>query len=300
VRFGVGHPSTRAALNAIYNRLSWENKEVFQNRFSWLFRQVPRVIAPGNWTVRFAGKELVLPLTTDGLWLEWALALCSLGHETEIKKTYERLIRSPRPPKCVVDIGANYGGHSLLFLIHGIPTISIEPNPNCHDYFRRAAELNRVTCDIRPVALGNAETQVELWFPKTETWLGSICPEVKERLEQRTALDKVLVRQTTLDHLLEDSADRPDLIKIDTEGNELPVLQGAAKTLERYKPMIIIESWCDESRAELFHFFDQAGYGLFPLPVPLLGTPHPVDLADYLQHPATNWIAANRARGLPF
>src|SRR5882724_9496142 len=99
VRFAVAHPSTRAVLNLVYNNLSWNNKEAYQNRFSWLFRPKTRAITPGNWTVHFAGKPLVLPLTSGGLWLEWALALCSLGHETEIKQIYERLIRSAHPPK---------------------------------------------------------------------------------------------------------------------------------------------------------------------------------------------------------
>lgn len=299
VRFGVARPSTRAVLNSVYNRLSWDRKEIYQNRFSWLFRQWPREITPGTWTVHFAGKPLVLPLTTDGLWLEWALALCSLGHETEIKQTYERLILSPNPPKRFVDIGANYGGHSLLFLIHGIPTISIEPNPTCHDYLRRAAQLNNVSCDIRPLALGNEESQVELWFPATETWLGSVSPETKDKLSTRDSINKVVVQQTTLDHLLENTCDAPDLIKIDTEGNELRVLQGAVNTIQRCKPPIIIESWCDDSRQELFRFFEQSGYVLFPLPLPPEGRPLPVDAATYFQHPATNWIAVPKERGLP-
>src|SRR5207244_1596467 len=98
-------------------------------------------------------------------------AVSLLGHETEIKQTYERLLLSRHRPTCFIDVGANYGGHSMLFLAHGIRTISVEPNEQCHAFFRQVAALNQVECDIRQVALGKEESIVDLWFPPTETWL---------------------------------------------------------------------------------------------------------------------------------
>lgn len=112
------------------------------------------------------------PLDGHDTWLEWDLALSMLGHELEVKHTYLNLIRLQRP-KLFFAIGANYGLHSTMFLIHGVPTVSFEPNPRCHEYFRKLALRNHVQCDIQQLALGAAEGWVQVSFPDRETWLGS-------------------------------------------------------------------------------------------------------------------------------
>src|ERR1700722_9247274 len=53
----------------------------------------------------------------------------SEGHDSELKQTYASLIQLEHPPRLVLDIGANYGTHSIIFLSHDIETVSFEPNP---------------------------------------------------------------------------------------------------------------------------------------------------------------------------
>ncbi len=151
--------------------------------YSKIFRDHDRPIDAGNWRLEFAGKPFLLPISGNNAWLEWDLAISACGHELELKLTYETLIRSHRPGQ-FFDIGANYGQHSLLFLIHGVPTVSFEPNPACHHYFRRCCELNGVECGLQPIALDAEEGTADLWFPETGTWLGTIDTAVKERLSQ--------------------------------------------------------------------------------------------------------------------
>jgi FkbM family methyltransferase len=52
---------------------------------------------------------------------------------------------------------------------------------------------------------------------------------------------------------------KPSLIKIDTEGSELPVLHGAIQTLTR-KPMIVVETHSPESLVESTKFLAARGY----------------------------------------
>jgi hypothetical protein len=62
---------------------------------------------------------------------------------------------------------------------------------------------------------------------------------------------------------------RLDLIKLDVDGNELPVLRGAAQTLARLRPIVVFE-FCPyllEERHEqpgaLLAVFDAAGYVVY-------------------------------------
>ena len=116
------------ALYAIYSLLSIPQRERFHSEFAKLFRNGITRSRPGTWSVNFAGKDILIPLNPDTLWLDWDLAVSILRHDTELMETYAGLIghRSYRP-QVFVDIGANYGTHSLLFLVHGLPALSFEP-----------------------------------------------------------------------------------------------------------------------------------------------------------------------------
>jgi hypothetical protein len=118
----------RKALYAIYSLLSVPHRERFHSEFAKLFRNGITRSRPGTWSVKFAGKDILIPLSPDTLWLDWDLAVSIPGHDTEVKETHAALIghRSNRP-QVFVDIGANCGTHSLLFLVHGIPSLSSEP-----------------------------------------------------------------------------------------------------------------------------------------------------------------------------
>lgn len=48
--------------------------------------------------------------------------------------------------------------------------------------------------------------------------------------------------------MVEEAGEGPDLVKIDTEGSELAVLQGALGVLQRYCPLVVLESWPPTSR----------------------------------------------------
>ena len=244
VRWLVSRRETRACLNLVYNRLSPARKETFYALFAKIFRERCRHVAAGEWWVNVGGRWAALPLDGQDTWLEWDLAVSLLGHEVEIKHTYLDLIRFRRP-KLFFDIGANYGLHSALFLLHGIPTVSFEPNPRCHQYFQKLTERNHVPGDLQPVALGATEGWADISFPERETWLGSTNPAIVDQVAQAYGgqVTKVRVAQTTVDSFVQRDGRCPDLIKIDTEGNEPSILEGARKTLATCRPWVIFESW---------------------------------------------------------
>jgi FkbM family methyltransferase len=291
VRWLVARRTTRTGLNLAYNRLAASRKEDVYALFAKIFRGHPRPIADGVWWANVGGRWAALPLGGHDAWLEWDLAVSMLGHELEIKQTYLNLIRLRRP-KLFFDIGANYGLHSLVFLLHGVPTVSFEPNPRCHEYFRKLARRNRVRGDIQQVALGAAEGSIEMLFPEQETWLGSTDPDISHRLvETHGSVTRMHVPQTTLDTFTQRDGRRPDLIKIDTEGSEAAILQGARKTLGTCRPWVIFESWRSAGRENLLTLFADLDYKICALPLQLPRSPRVLEWAGLLEWPDTNLIA---------
>jgi len=289
VRGMAAHSSSRLCLNLVYSALPHREKARFHALCCRLFADGGQQFEDGNWIVKFAGKRLVLPLTAEGAWQEWDAAVAILGHDLEIKTTYANLLRWRRP-KLFFDVGANYGLHSLLFLAHGIRTVSFEPNANCHAYLRRVCELNHLVCNIQPVALSDVEGFTELWFPERQTWMGTTDARVRESLGKDFGLSSLLVEQTTIDNFVARHGCRPDLIKIDTEGNELHILRGSRETLRSLRPLVIFESW-PGGRDGLFHIFEEVGYRISPLPLQPRSPARVLENRSFFEHPGRNFIA---------
>jgi FkbM family methyltransferase len=269
VRWMAAYHLSRRCLNCVHLMLSPSSKQWFHAHFFRLFLDSRRtLIQGGDWAIRFAGKPIRLPITPILSVNEWGLALAILGHEADIKVTYETFVTTRRP-QVFFDIGANYGTHSLLFLSHGIRTVTFEPNTQCHNYLRRTCALNGFSCDIRPLALGAHEGYIDFWFPESATWLGTTEPEVRDRQSREgRSLTNIRVQQTTVDRFVANSGLKPELIKIDTEGSELGVLRGARETLTSCRPAVIFESFVDSrDRSELWSLFVEMNYSIFPLPV---------------------------------
>jgi FkbM family methyltransferase len=281
--------SSRQCLNLLYSALSRREKARFHALCNALFADGGAQLEDGSWIVKFAGKRLVLPLTAEGGWQEWDAAVAILGHDLEIKTTYANLLRWRRP-QLFFDVGANYGLHSLLFLVHGIRTVSFEPNANCHAYLRRVCELNNLVCNIQPVALSDVEGFTELWFPEKQTWMGTTDAHVRESLGKDFGLCSLEVEQTTIDNFVARHGCRPDLIKIDTEGSELPVLKGSRETLGSIRPLVIFESW-PEGRDGLFRMFEEVDYRISQLPLLPRLSARVLENCSFLEHPARNFIA---------
>lgn len=234
----------------------------------------------------------MMPLRRGSFWLDWDNAVSIVGHDIEVKQTYESFIALPSErPDLFIDIGANYGTHSLLFLVHGIEVVTFEPNSSCHDCFRQMCDLNGVRPRLEPLALGEAKGYVEFSYPKRDTWLGSTTPEVIERLQGSEDLITEKVEQRTLDDFYPEIGNKRTLIKIDTEGNELSVLKGANKILKETRPRIIFECFSQSEKSKLFEHFAGERYSVYPLPWSPNSDADAFSERQFSASSATNFIA---------
>ena len=132
-----------------------------------------------------------------------------------------------------VDVGANIGHHTLVAASRGAAVHAFEPVPRLAERIRRNAALNRLESPIYVIeaALSNREGNGELYVAaRSDDGSHSLLPGV-----EATQIDSIRVRLTTLDRHLVDHGNRaPAVVKIDVEGYEAAVLDGARHTLDGF------------------------------------------------------------------
>jgi FkbM family methyltransferase len=136
-----------------------------------------------------------------------------------------------------VDVGANEGDvlESILSLAPSGRHIAFEPIPELHERLTARFPDVDVRCAAVSDSAGTAEFTKVLDAPAYSGLRRreDLPPEVQR-------VERVTVRTERLDDVL---ADRPPptLVKIDVEGAELGVMQGALDTLERHRPHVVFE-----------------------------------------------------------
>ena len=281
----------RQRLNAFYEKFDADEKALFQSLFAKAFTHGDQNVDAGQWNIRFESARLRLPLRTGKIWLDWDNAVSIVGHDLEVKSTYGNLLRSTHRPQVFFDIGANYGTHSLLFLANGVRTVSFEPNPFCQEEFVELCKLNDVEPELVAQAVGDRFGEIEYWFPERDTWLGSTVESTQKALITEHEVQRMPVKIGTIDEFVSTSGVNPDLIKIDTEGNELGVLKGARKTIRAERPLIIFEANKLVERESLWDEIVECGNVICSLPFSFESKTSPLLRAAFLSSSDVNFIA---------
>jgi FkbM family methyltransferase len=170
------------------------------------------------------------------------LTLSSTAREALLQSRIEHL-----PPKIradlkhVVDIGSNEGQWLMALLrFADIQQIdAIEPNPDA--FLRLESNLrNRSGVRLHQCALGDRKYLGELNIPASSDLASLLNPaETLHEFYPFSATSKqVKVHVETLDDLLPGTASI-DLLKIDVQGFEVPVLQGSRNLLSRTRALMI-------------------------------------------------------------
>lgn len=139
-----------------------------------------------------------------------------------------------------MDVGANVGAYLYTLENHlkQENVFAFEPN---QQLFKRLKRLFPKV-NLFSVALSDISTVAEFKIPvingeRVHT-RGTLQTSIKEKNEEKTILQKVEVKP--LDEL-NLNLKNLDFIKIDVEGNEMQTLRGAQKTIEKFKPILMVE-----------------------------------------------------------
>ena len=147
----------------------------------------------------------------------------------------------------IIDVGANFGLMSLQFALVAPEgrVYSFEPTHYALAKFRRNLELNpELAKIIHPVnSFVSAETSKSPNIKAFSSWkVDGNKSDDMHPVHLGAAKSAEGVGSVTLDDFCkENNLTRLDFIKIDVDGHEFEVLNGAKETLKRFRPLVIFE-----------------------------------------------------------
>jgi len=177
------------------------------------------------------------------------------------------------------DVGANCGQYTVTLASAAKSVYAFEPIQATYAVLERNIARNGLT-NVTPfrLALGDAGGRAT-FFLYSSSGLNSAVP----RRERPTGKEEVEV--VTVDELLDEKqVQPPDLVKIDTEGSELFVLQGARRMIRAFSPVVFLEFDPEKTCAAGYSFADiqdelsRYSYSIFGLSDPFTGDPQDTTL----------------------
>lgn len=179
------------------------------------------------------------------------ITIATGSHEPREQQFVSRLLRSG---DLAVDVGANIGIYTILAGHHGASVIAFEPGTRSRVDLNRNLQLNDLH-QVTVVPSAVSDRSASLWLTTDA--------ESSNRLIGSQTRNSERVSVVRLDDCLNDIAvdeDHLGLLKIDTEGYDLRVLEGGACFISRVKPVILVETWGDNN---VRTWLEGAGYRVF-------------------------------------
>ncbi len=150
----------------------------------------------------------------------------------------------------ILDIGANVGSHTVYWALerNARKIYAFEPLPDTFSILKTNIELNNLQSKVVLYNTGLSDTdcttKIGLY---RETNIGGTSFKKDQNGEFKfSPLDSFEIKE----HI--------DLIKIDVEGAEIEVLNGAINTIKESKPIIVLETF--DKKSEVDDFMHEIGY----------------------------------------
>ncbi len=157
------------------------------------------------------------------------------GRDAELESILGALL----PGQCALDIGANVGLLSVLMARRVSPTgrvYAFEPVSEAYECLQENARLNAVATIIEPfhLAVGREPQMLEMFVNESplDTMHSAISPADGKGSRRR-------VEAVSVDSFCAERSLTPDVVKVDVEGFEPLVLEGARRTIERARAMTL-------------------------------------------------------------
>jgi FkbM family methyltransferase len=159
---------------------------------------------------------------------------------------YVKRILTVAPHDVFVDVGAHIGTYTIPIAKKARKVIAFEPNKYSFDLLSKNISFNHLTnVAAYNIAVSNKSGTLSFSLESEPAYSRIVdCDQTSNTTVTENAKHHdnniYLVNTIDLDSVLL-KEDRIDWIKIDVEGHELDVLEGAIQTIHKHKPKIIIE-----------------------------------------------------------
>ena len=176
----------------------------------------------------------------------------------------------------VVDVGAHIGRYALMAAVNQASVIAIEPDPSNFLLLERNVKLNRRTNVVLvPKAMTSTQGTLRLSpAPPTNTGTSAVGPDDMENVSNAAANRDIRVPGETLDDVVKTHRlSRIDWLKVDVEGHEIAVLEGANSALDITRRLILEVT--DATDEQCRRIVEGHGFGL---------------VAVERGHPASTWL----------
>lgn len=232
----------------------------------WIVHRVPWAVRINGATIDFDGIPLVFPADVG-------IAYCTLGWWQGVAgyepATWQTLKFYLRQADVFWDVGSNIGLYAVLAkkTNPALRVESFEPVPSLAEANRKFQQANQTGIEPRQVAVSHHGHGAELAVPRYPGFTEvepTATLESQVNLSPGAGIERVKVATTTLDELM--GGLRPTdrlLIKIDVEGHEHGVLEGARQLLATLRPIVLCEILPGVAQTgRLASILSDAGYAL--------------------------------------
>lgn len=154
-----------------------------------------------------------------------------------------------------IDIGANIGTYSVLFAQKGLTGYAFEPVISNFDAFITNLKLNNIEDKViaYPLALGEEKRKAQFTFDPINTGASHLT-ENSDFLEEISNPEIVDIEIVLFDEILHELNIKPDdkiIMKIDVEGMESDVINGAKSFIKNHPNLLIICESVHSGKEEL-------------------------------------------------
>ena len=175
-----------------------------------------------------------------------------LNGKTWERKLVEVFKKFIKPHHVVLDVGAYIGTHSILFSTLAEKVYAFEPQKLVGECLKKTISEN----DIQNISLYN----IALHSKNGHQEFGTNNDGDASILQYRKKVfnENYFVRTKLLDNF---NFSQVDFIKIDAEGSEFDILEGAEQTINEFRPVIVIEVWNNKlKKKKLFDWCADCDY----------------------------------------
>lgn len=192
------------------------------------------------------------------------------NNKTSLLINFYNILKSEKyVPNCIYDIGANKGTwtRECMNYFPNAKYILFEPQPNLRNHIEQCLkEKNNYT--VYSVGVGNKNDEMLFTYHDRDD---SCSFDISKEEAEKNGFKQVYTPIVKLDTFIyENNLQLPDILKIDAEGIDLDVLDGARKTINEHVEIVLIEVGImnkniTNNALEVLKYMDDANFRLFEI-----------------------------------